>query len=65
MAIARKQKVVETEQSSEQLAGGQLPQASYEEVAKLAYGLYLQRGGTHGCDQEDWFKAEEMLRKGS
>ena len=35
---------------------------SGDEVARLAYELYLQRGGEHGKDVEDWVKAEKELR---
>jgi hypothetical protein len=34
---------------------------SREEIAYLAYELYLQRGGEHGRDIEDWVKAEKAL----
>lgn len=33
-----------------------------EEIAKRAYELYVQRGGEHGRDQEDWLRAEAELR---
>lgn len=33
-----------------------------EEIEKLAYELYLQRGCECGKDQEDWFKAEQILK---
>lgn len=29
--------------------------------ARLAYELYLRRGGEHGYDVEDWLKAERLL----
>ena len=29
--------------------------------ARLAYELYLRRGGEHGHDVEDWLKAERLL----
>jgi len=32
-----------------------------EVVIKLAYELYLQRGGQHGSDVEDWLLAEQIL----
>ncbi len=32
-----------------------------EEIAKVAYELFVQRGGTHGSDQEDWFEAERIV----
>ncbi len=33
-----------------------------EEIARRAYELYLERGGTHGYDIEDWLNAERELR---
>lgn len=35
---------------------------SSQEVAKLAYEFYLNRGEEHGHDREDWLRAEETLR---
>jgi hypothetical protein len=37
------------------------PAVAPEQVARLAYELYLHRGGEHGRDQEDWFMAERIL----
>jgi Protein of unknown function (DUF2934) len=34
---------------------------SREDIARLAYELYLQRGGEPGRDIEDWVKAEKVL----
>jgi hypothetical protein len=36
-------------------------QASVEEIARRAYGLYLERGSDHGHDVADWVKAEKEL----
>jgi hypothetical protein len=33
-----------------------------EEVAALAYQLWIERGSPHGSDEEDWYRAEEQLR---
>ena len=33
-----------------------------EEIARLAHELYVQRGGEHGKDVEDWARAEKELR---
>lgn len=33
-----------------------------DEIAKLAYELYLKRGGVDGGDVEDWLKAERILK---
>ncbi len=32
-----------------------------EDIARRAYELDLQRGGTHGYDIEDWLQAEQEL----
>ena len=38
------------------------PSESREErVARRAYELYLERGGQHGRDQDDWLRAEQEL----
>jgi hypothetical protein len=34
---------------------------SREEITHLAYALYLQRGGEHGKDVDDWVAAEREL----
>ena len=31
-------------------------------IAALAYELWLERGCPIGSDQEDWFRAEEMVK---
>jgi hypothetical protein len=37
---------------------------SHEEIAARAYGHFLTRGGQHGDDWEDWFRAEaDVLRE--
>ncbi len=36
---------------------------SREEVQRLAYELYVRRGGQHGGDLDDWFEAERRLRR--
>jgi hypothetical protein len=35
---------------------------SYDEIAVAAYHRYLERGGQHGHDLEDWVDAERSLR---
>ncbi len=34
---------------------------SSDEIALRAHELYLQRGGEHGKDVEDWVRAEKEL----
>jgi hypothetical protein len=33
-----------------------------EEIARLAYAFWEERGGIGGSDQEDWLRAERVLR---
>jgi DUF2934 family protein len=35
-----------------------------EEIAKLAYRLWEDRGRPEGSPEYDWFEAEELLRTG-
>ncbi len=32
-----------------------------EQIARRAYEIYLDRGGSHGYDIEDWLQAEQEL----
>jgi hypothetical protein len=32
-----------------------------EDIERRAYELYLSRGGTHGCDMDDWLQAERQV----
>jgi hypothetical protein len=31
---------------------------THDEIAERAHEIYLQRGGTNGCDLTDWLQAE-------
>ncbi len=33
-----------------------------EEIRKRAYEIYQERGGNHGLDQDDWYRAEQEVR---
>jgi Protein of unknown function (DUF2934) len=35
--------------------------ATHEEISKLAHQYYLERGGQHGSDEDDWMRAEKEL----
>ena len=35
--------------------------AAPEQIATQAYYLFLERGGQHGFDQQDWLEAERRL----
>jgi hypothetical protein len=49
----------EMRSSSDGQAGGE------EQIAVLAYELWLSRGQPQGSDREDWFEAERRLRERS
>lgn len=34
----------------------------WEEVEKMAFDLYIERGMTDGHDRDDWFRAEKIVR---
>ena len=38
-----------------------VPAPKYDQVAALAYELFLQRGGAHGHHEQDWLLAEQQL----
>ncbi len=37
-------------------------QKELQEIEKLAYQFFVDRGYEHGHDQEDWAKAEQIVR---
>ncbi len=37
------------------------PAPTYEEIAKRSFEIYLERGGEHGHDAQDWARAEAEL----
>ena len=51
--------------SSEMRSGSDGQAGGEEQVAALAYELWLSRGQPQGSDREDWFEAEQRLRERS
>ena len=39
------------------------PTITQAEITARAYAFFLARGGTHGDDQADWYRAEAELRR--
>jgi len=39
------------------------PEPTREDIERRAYEIYLERGGTEGCEMEDWLQAERELRQ--
>jgi hypothetical protein len=46
-------------------SAGESAGPSPEEVARLAYHYWLDRGGQHGSAEQDWLRAERDLRHGT
>ena len=55
--------VAEAEPSSSSSSAPQSTEPSEEDIRRRAYARYLQRGGGHGMDFEDWLEAERELKK--
>ncbi|MDD5449483.1 MAG: DUF2934 domain-containing protein [Candidatus Omnitrophica bacterium] len=34
----------------------------FDEISKLAYQFYVDRGYSHGNDTEDWLRAERIVK---
>jgi hypothetical protein len=34
-----------------------------EEIRKRAFEIHIERGGIHGCDLDDWLRAEDELKE--
>ena len=66
MAVLKKWEKQRESKAAQDQAFGRPPadeRSSQEQIAKVAYELYLRRGGEHGHDCADWFQAEETLRR--
>ncbi len=51
---------------TESASHSQMPETSMQEdLAKLAYGLWQERGCPFGSPEVDWLEAERKLRKSS
>ena len=42
---------------------GARPDPTHEDISNAAYRRYLNRGGGHGQDFDDWLEAERELRE--
>jgi len=56
----REEPMVETRAES---AGSTDTEPTEEDIRQRAYQRYLERGGGHGMDFEDWLEAERELKK--
>ena len=36
---------------------------SLAEICERAFEIYIERGGIHGCDLDDWLQAERELQE--
>lgn len=66
----REERIVgqEFEPQTEEHAVSTVQQPSLEKIRQRAFEIHMERGGTHGCDVDDWFQAKkeltEKLQKG-
>jgi hypothetical protein len=37
--------------------------ADHEEIARLAYSFYMERGDAEGSAEQDWLRAEQVVRQ--
>jgi hypothetical protein len=42
---------------------GRRSSPSPEEIRQRAFEIYMERGGIHGCDLDDWSQAERELQE--
>jgi hypothetical protein len=49
--------------SDERTSSSMVSEPSAEDIRMRAYHRYLERGGGHGMDFEDWLEAERELKK--
>ena len=55
-------KIVKTKKNGSVSQSSALSNAQKQEIERLAYQFFLERGGEHGHDQEDWARAEAIVR---
>jgi hypothetical protein len=44
-------------------AAGETSSDDREEIARLAYQYHQERGGHHGSHEDDWYRAEQVVRE--
>ncbi len=48
---------------SSAVSSSQNQQNVQDEIAKVAYQLFLERGSEHGSDADDWYRAEQIVKQ--
>jgi Protein of unknown function (DUF2934) len=48
---------------SDNVERGRRSSPSTEEIRQRAFEIYMERGGIHGCELEDWLQAERELQE--
>ncbi len=62
MANTRTKVTIATGATGESISDAVPVDPSEVEIARVAYQLWMDRGCPAGSDQEDWFRAEEILK---
>ena len=60
--IATSSKRESTVKSSNKPASREFSKNEQQEIEKLAYQFFVERGHQHGYDAEDWLRAEAIIR---
>jgi hypothetical protein len=60
MATSEEHSIQSAAPTPESTSAGSNPDEST--IAELAYQLWLERGSPEGSSQEDWFRAESILK---
>jgi hypothetical protein len=60
---ARPKKEAVKAQADDQWRADKSPTPTEDDIRARAYQRYLERGGEHGGDFDDWLAAERELRK--
>jgi hypothetical protein len=65
-STTRSKKAPTTPQAQENTLSQSQSNGNVETAIRFrAYQIYVQRGGAHGGDLEDWLRAENEIRQGS
>ena len=56
--------ITEPQATSTQAQTGEVSEGSDEEIRRLAYEIYLERGEQPGHELDDWLQAEHELKGG-
>ncbi len=63
--LSRESKILRPPGSETSASDSHVSETSMQDLAKLAYALWEERGCPYGSPDQDWFEAEHRLRESS